>query len=648
MKPRVAAKKNGELAIIGLAWLCFAYALYIAVKYSNQALLDQYSFRQTQTALTAYWFAKDGFQLAYETPVAGPPWSIPFEFPLYQYLVSIISKSFGFPLDAVGRITSFIFLALCIIPVRSITNNLKIKELSFYIFVALLFSSPVYIYWGRTFMIETAALFFSIAAIKYFIDIIQEKNSLKSGSLFLLFMTIGILQKATTGLPILALLCLIYIYVWIEEAFTSNKPFSNKKIMLLIIYFGIPLLIGVLWTIYTDQIKLLNGLGINLTSKSLSAWNWGTLSQKLSFDLYREVIWKRIIEQNLSGILGVAILLIALLSNTNKTVKSIIVISLLMGLLPIFLFTNLHIVHTYYQSANMIFFIYSVAISLGVVLNNYFKKNIIIFTITVLMIMSNYFWLNKEYFGFIKAKYNKENSRDFSVSEIIKKEIPEGKYFVAFGNDWNSSFAYLSERKSFTVPGFFKQYNEISIHPEDFIDESHLGAVVLCPPLESPTINSLTHWSSNNRNWKVGEVHGCYIAVPETTPLNGVQKISPTICQGNFDFVGEKLVGKENIYIVNGWSTISGDKEIVPEKTYVTITKKNSEPVYLEALQVNRADVNAFFGKANNVDSGFSRIIDTNLLAGEYVIGVSRLNQGQLEACQFEKVVSINDRGNNE
>jgi hypothetical protein len=116
---------------------------------------------------------QNGFDFAYETPVAGMPWSIPFEFPIYQYLVALASQLTGFSLDATGRVTSFVFLALCLIPVRSITKNLNLPTSTFYIFSALLFSSPLYLYWGRTFMIETVAIFLSVTAVKYFLDIIQ-------------------------------------------------------------------------------------------------------------------------------------------------------------------------------------------------------------------------------------------------------------------------------------------------------------------------------------------------------------------------------------------------------------------------------------------------------------------------------------------
>lgn len=631
-----------EICIIFLAILCFSFALYIATKYANQSLLDNYSFRQTQTALTAYWLGKNGFSLAYETPVAGQPWSIPFEFPIYQYIVALASQITNYSLDAVGRVVSFLFLILCLIPARSITRNLSISPLGFYIFAALLFSSPLYLYWGRTFMIETAALFFSVVAIKYFVDVIQATRPLKSSLFFLVFISLSILQKATTGLPVLAMLSIVYLFLHTKESASFKRFFFDKKIILALVYFGIPLVIGIIWTTYTDQIKLSNGLGANLTSSALTKWNWGTLSQRLSFDLYGGVIWERIFVRNLSGTLGAAILMIGLLSGTRNPIKSAVLVSALMGLAPAFLFTNLHIIHDYYPAGNLIFIIYATAVSLGHIINNYFKKGIITFSLLAIMVISNYLWFSKEYFNVVKTEFNQENSRDYAVSEILKREIPPEKYFVAFGNDWSSSFAYLSGRKSFTVPGFFNKYQEISTNPERFIEEVNLGAVVVCASVENPTINDLSRWATANRKWKIGEVHGCYIAVPEIAPSKIDKDISPAECQGNIDFLGERQVGKQKSYVVAGWSLISGENSALPEKTYVTLTKMNSDPIYLEALQIHPPSARISSAPPNNADSVFSRVINTELYSGQYDVGVAILNNGKLRSCQFHKRVFIN------
>ena len=68
--------------------LIFAVALVWAVYTAALGWhngLSIHNFRQTQTAITSYYMIRGGPFLKYETPVFGVPWSIPFEFPLYQW-----------------------------------------------------------------------------------------------------------------------------------------------------------------------------------------------------------------------------------------------------------------------------------------------------------------------------------------------------------------------------------------------------------------------------------------------------------------------------------------------------------------------------------------------------------------------------------
>src|SRR5579871_2832020 len=74
----------------------------------NQPIADLHQFRQTQTAITAYWIWRGGPLIAYQTPVLGYPWSVPFEFPVYQYLLALMRLA-GVSIAVGGRLLSFAF-----------------------------------------------------------------------------------------------------------------------------------------------------------------------------------------------------------------------------------------------------------------------------------------------------------------------------------------------------------------------------------------------------------------------------------------------------------------------------------------------------------------------------------------------------------
>jgi hypothetical protein len=124
--------------------------------------------------------------------------------------------------------------------------------------------------------------------------------------------------------------------------------------------------------------------------------------------------------------------------------------------------------------------------------------------------------------------------------------------------------------------------------------------------------------------------------------------ITQAECQGNIDFAGEVQEGNQKLFSVTGWTTMPGENAIAPEKVYVTLTKKGSEPIYLETLQVDRVDANVHSGQPSCIDSGFSRIISTHSLAGNYVLGVARVHRGHLESCHVQNEVLINGLSANE
>ena len=64
-------------------------------------------FRQAQTALSAHFIQlENNFSPAYPTPVLGKPWSVPMEFPLYQWTVVAVSNLTGLELTKAGRLVS--------------------------------------------------------------------------------------------------------------------------------------------------------------------------------------------------------------------------------------------------------------------------------------------------------------------------------------------------------------------------------------------------------------------------------------------------------------------------------------------------------------------------------------------------------------
>lgn len=617
--------------------VAFIYALFIAINYANQPLLEQFGFRQTQTALTSLWFIKDGFKFAYETPVAGAPWSIPLEFPIYQYLVAITSEALGSGLDATGRVISFVFLAGCLVPVRSICRQLSLPQGVFWIFTGLLFSSPIYLEWGRSFMMETAAVFFSVVAIKYFIEFLATRTK-KCAALFVFFIAVSLLQKATTALPVLAVMALLFLFHEMDKNSGIVKSITVRNILTALVLFAVPIALGVAWTFYTDVIKLDNKFGTYITSSALSKWNWGTVSQRFSEDLYLDVMWKRMIVQNLGGLLGLAIVLGAFYASKRSEIRWVIGTALLLGILPFFIFTNLHLIHLYYQSANAIFLIFALAVALAVIVESK-RSPALVSGVLLALMASNYVAFAEGYYGDITKTMNSADNQELGVASAIKNNVKPDEAFVAFGNDWNSSLSYYSERKSFTVPNWFKDYNDVVAHPQSYLGGMSVGAVVICAAAPRPSGRDLLNFTYNDKKFKLVDAAGCFLALPERAVDLSKNK-SAASCEGSLDFV----VGVEKIpqtLSVSGWTTVAGAESKLPDIVYITLTDAKGSISYYDAAAISRPDVNNFFRQADLGPAGFSRIIDVKPLSGQFTVGVARVVNDQLEQCQFQKSVEI-------
>jgi hypothetical protein len=628
--------KKTSFVLFLVAALAIAYAAFLAIAFAAQPPLDMHAFRQTQTALTAYWFMQDGFRLAYETPVAGAPFAIPFEFPIYQAIVAALTKVLKLPLDVVGRLTSFVFLLLCLLPARSVTRSLKLPETVFWCFAALLFSAPLYVYWGRSFMIETAALFFSLGAIAAFLDYLLRTRSAVSLLLFAAFATLAVLQKATSWLPVVPVLGVAWLAVEGRSSSSMREFVCARRTLLVAASFLVPILVGSVWVRFSDQVKLLNPLGRELTSSALVGWNLGTLAQRISGGIWTTVVWRRILVQNLGAPLALLVLAAPFLLPAERRTRWIVSGALAMGILPLFVFTNLHLVHTYYQSANAVYFLYAAAVAIGAVLLPRMGAPSAVL-ILGLVLAANYAVLDSEYLGAMEQRFA-ENDRDVAIGGILRREMPADQVFVAFGNDWSSSFAYMAQRKSFTVPGWFQDYAQIARQPERFVAAGRLGAVVSCSRA-APAAPDIVAWAAQGRSWKVGETHGCVMAVPQAAVPAAVD--GEAACQGAIDLARLDVRNGRRTLAVAGWTASAAGPPTIPEHVFVAVSAANQPTRYFDTLKVFRPDLGERLHIADDVPAGFSRLIAGDWSPGEYELALVHYSAGRYQRCLVTRRVTV-------
>jgi hypothetical protein len=122
--PYESRSDYATVALLILIAGLFCFDVFILIYGINNGIND---FRQSQTALTAYWLDREPHGLAYITPVLGYPWSVPFEYPVYQWIVVLLMKV-GVPLVVGGRIVSFAAFVGCLVPLKVMARDFNVPN----------------------------------------------------------------------------------------------------------------------------------------------------------------------------------------------------------------------------------------------------------------------------------------------------------------------------------------------------------------------------------------------------------------------------------------------------------------------------------------------------------------------------------------
>jgi len=332
--------------------LLFALLIYVALQsYGWHGLItDHHVFRQTQTALTARGIARGGPILAYETPALGAPWSIPFEFPMYQTLVGKISSWSGVSIEIVGRSVSSFFFLLAVVFVGLILRELEFDRAQTHLAMCLFLLSPFYVFWSRTVLIEANALALALGAFWCFLRYVRSADERPLAG-FLILGALAAAVKITTYFAFAALIGFLTMYHFIYLRRNWRKWILAMIAQVLIV------ILTKIWLDFGDALKAQNILAENMVSAKMGWWNYGAWGLRFQGDS-----WARFVERGLytlgHKLFFVPFLFIRLV---NSRVRMLYFALLFMLFFPFLVFTNLHVRHIYYAYANA--YVYPIALA---------------------------------------------------------------------------------------------------------------------------------------------------------------------------------------------------------------------------------------------------------------------------------------------
>lgn len=475
-----------------------AHLYYSSIGWSHN-LLDEFGFRQTQTAISTFYTIKDGFKINYITPVLGAPWSIPLEFPLFQWLVATIVMVFKTPLDQTGRFLNLLFFYLSLIPLYSILGLWLKKRHYKLIILSLILLNPTYLFWSRTFMIESLALFLSIL---FGWLVIKSLECQKKPVYFILAIAIGCLAaltKITTFIALGPALVFIFGYIWYKE---NENRFSTAVLKKYFSYgsllFGVPLLAAIGWNHYADSVKSLNPLANGfITSKDLTTWNFGTIKQKISWSTWLQIFDNSAIVPRLFGkttygnyIMPNLLIFFVFVLYFLKKYRTRLILAFAFFLAGPLIFTNLYFIHNYYFYANSFF----LSIFLGFFMISILEKEKRIFKISAAVIILPFFLLSLQHeYKIVHSFY--QLGTDISLSapiEFVSKNTNTNDIILIYGLSWDPSFSYYSQRKAIMDIGSLSLSDPKIKKSMDNLESEKIAAMVISEEKDEAFIEERT------------------------------------------------------------------------------------------------------------------------------------------------------------
>jgi hypothetical protein len=417
--------------LVALLALHAAYAFSVGFGHN---VSDRFGFRQSQTALDARSLVEGSPWFAYQLPLFGPPYGLPFEFPLYQWVTALFVTIGHIPLIAAGRIVSIIFFLTCIVALWKILDFFHTELNGKLTIVALLLVCPIYLFWSRTVMIETCALsvcmWFTLFALRSASDF-NLKNLAIAAALGVLAGTV----KITTLVPFW-----IALAVWLAVHFWKHLIGPKTSAILAAVLLGVPLMAGVAWVRFADSVIARNELAASfLLSSNLREWVFGRLADRV-----RPELWDSVSARMLPEVLGTTAFLfcILVLLPLVQRYSRHAAICIVLFFVPILVHPNLHRIHSYYQTSNAIFLIAASGFLICGLLRGSERHRIVGSALFVVLIVS---CLYRYYNSYFPAQQKEFNGLTIA-GEVVQRHAKPNQLIIVNGNQWSSEIPLYSHR----------------------------------------------------------------------------------------------------------------------------------------------------------------------------------------------------------
>ena len=149
--------------------------------------------------------------------------------------------------------------------------------------------------------------------------------------------------------------------------------------------------------------------------------------------------------------------------------------------MPFLVFTNLHIVHNYYQYANGIFALAVVGIGVASIAagRQPFQYVLAGAALIALVVAQSDFYFSA-YSNYITKDYTKD--RILRIAQLTAQQTLRDESVIVIGDEWSAAIPYYSQRKALVLATWFPHELLVKVfeNPHAFLGDRPFGGVVYC------------------------------------------------------------------------------------------------------------------------------------------------------------------------
>ena len=462
-----------DTLILGFFLAAFSWSIGVSWFGWSHAISDWYGWRQTQTAISVYSMLRGGPWLDYELPVFGPPWQIPHEFPLYQALVATLTAVSGLRLEAAGRAVSLAFHYAGLYAGYLQLAQLGIAPRRRLLLLAFWLLSPLYLFWSRTFMVESTSLCLCLTFLAFhgrFVDRGRPVDALAA-------LAAGCLGAAVKP-PTIVVFAGLAAVGWLWAPRRATAPSSRIVGALLVV---LPPIAGWAWQAHADSLKALNSFASVVSSgQLLRDYVIGPPGARFEASILLS-LWERAVPYTVGHGLVVAAATLGVLIAQRR--RALFCLALGGFLAHFAIFAPLDSTQDYYWYGMGVFLVAATGLAVVALLECDDARRQLAWPLVVLVTACCvHGYLDRM---LPHQRHDAYANPDWVIrlARAVAEATRPDDVIVAFGMDWNPELPYYAGRRALMWPGWSDARPESAdvARAHASLSGHRVGAVVNCP-----------------------------------------------------------------------------------------------------------------------------------------------------------------------